>query len=454
MDESPLQFIPDELLKHIIEFLPPEYLFILSQVCRKLYEISHDFTYFKNQIIQSLETRNIHLDEDYLAFIPLCINGMKQFKYVNKWKHIPIEYFHTLYHSQILGFENIMTNYISRCNNIVSLSITVDLNYDVIKFMEDNLPSSIKKITLTDYYGNRDPIIMEFNSCKIPNVKIIQLYYTMLTNKSNFSNLITLTLYYIFIELTEEHKVQLSNIKNLTIYYCLAMEDLKFLKNNEVLSLNHISLSQELLDSLSKNKKLKKLTLNTYLDTARFNLSVFGTSNLEYLTINNFGKYILNLNGFENIKFVNLSDVRVSNIHNTMFNKVLNLSNCNIKQHMIPKLLNVEKLNISNNCKIRDTSIFSSEECNIKVLDLSYNEHIKYIDNLSNLEELSVIGCNNFIGIFNVLSRLKDTRLYINSCYCKKCIPLYKHNIQKKIIRNNTYTSKCLYEYKYDWFKF
>jgi hypothetical protein len=295
---------------------------------------------------------------------------------------------------------------------------------------------------------------IKFNANKLPNVKNIKLSQLILHTGSNFANLVTLELYYIYIELTEEHKIQLSNIKNLTLYYSLSMEDLTFLTQNEELTLKHISFNQELMVSLSKNKKLKKLTIYTYADCSTLDMSVFGTSNLEYLTINNFGKYILNLNGFENIKFVNLSGVRVSNIHNTMFNKVLNLSNCNIKQHMIPKLLNVEKLNISNNSKIRDTSIFSSEECNIKVLDLSYNEHIKYIDNLSNLEELSVIGCNNFIGIFNVLSRLKDTRLYINSCYCKKCIPLYKHNIQKKIIRNNTYTSKCLYEYKYDWFKF
>ena len=451
MEDSSIQFIPDEIWDTIIKFLPIHYLIILSEVCRKLYTIAHESNYFKKQIIQSIKTNNIDTIKDYFKFSPLCCNGMKKFKYINKWSNIPIE-FQPLY-LKVLGFENIISNYMTRCNNIFALSISLYLNQTIMKFIEDHLPSNINQLTLIED-NDIEAIIIEFNSCKFPNVKTIKLNNMILSNKSDFSNLINLELRHIFIELTEELKEQLSNIKKLTLIYNLLISNLTFLKNNEELSLNHILLSQELLESLSKNKKLKKLTLNTYADTNGLDLSVFGNSNLEYLTINHFGKFILKLNGLENIKFVNLSGVRVSNIHTTMCNKVLNLSNCNIKQHMIPKLLNIEKLNISSNSKIRDTSIFSRKECNIKVLDLSYNEHIKYIDHLSNLEELSVIGCNDFIGILNILSRLKDTRLYIKPCDCHNCMYLYKYNIQKILIKTQTYNSKCLYEYKYDWFNF
>jgi hypothetical protein len=452
MEDSSIQFIPDEIWDTIIKFLPIHYLIILSEVCRKLYEIAHESNYFKKQIIKSIKTSNTDTIKDYFNFSPLCCNGMKKFKYINKWPNIPIE-FQPLY-LKVLGFENIISNYMTRCNNIYALSISLYLNQTIMKFIEDNLPSNINKLTLIED-NDIEEIMIEFDSRKFTYVKTIKLHNMRLSNKSNFSNLINLELQHIFIELTEEIKEQLSNIKKLTLTLTsLLISSLTFLKNNEELSLNHILLSQELFESLSKNKKLKKLTLNTYADTNGLDLSIFGTSNLEYLTINHFGKFILNLNGLENIKYVNLSGVRVSNIHNTMCNKVLNLSNCNIKQHMIPKLLNIENLNISSNSKIRDTSIFSSEECNIKVLDLSYNEHIKYIDHLSNLEELSVIGCNDFIGILNILSRLKDTRLYIKPCHCHNCVSLYKYNIQKILIRTHTYNPKCLYEYKYDWFNF
>jgi len=451
MENAPIQVVPDELWENIIGFLPIDSLFILSKVCKKLYDIAHTSTYYKMKMLETVDIRE--MEKEFIVLSPFCNCQMKQFKYVNIWGNLPIRFTIGLYHFYILGIENVILNYLHRCSSIFNLSIEIPFNTHIVKFIEDHLPVNIKILSLIDHHTDPDRMGIEFNASKFPNVKNIKLSQLILHTDSNFANLITLELYYIYIELTEEHKIQLSNIKNLTLYYSLSAVDLTFLTQNEELTLIHISFNQELMVSLSKNKTLKKLTIYTYADSSTIDLSVFGTSNLECLVINSFGKYILNLNGLGHIKHLDLSGVRVSNIHYPMYNKVLNLSNCNIKQHMIPKLLNVEKLNISQNGKVRDTSIFSSKECNIKVLDLSNNEHIVNIDGLSNLEELSVIDCNPYIRIINKLSKLKHTRLYINSCYCKRCVLSYKYNKQQTIMKEHSITPTCLYKDKYNWFK-
>jgi hypothetical protein len=456
MEEAPIQVLPDELWNKIFEYLPIENIFNVSQVCRKLYEIAHTCANYKFSCPKKSIT---HFQEykDYVNFAPVCNRGIRNFKNVKIWNNLPIKFIISLFHYNILGIKNIFLNYISKCSNIFSLSIVIYMNQERMTFIEDNLPKTIKSLELLEYINTEDRILVEYNSTKCPNVTNLILSHIKLKNTSNFDNLTSLHLINLmFDEITDEFKFKLSNIKKLNISNCMTemFTNLTCFNNNEEVILSQIYINQETLLSLAKNKKLKKFTLNITLDTSFLDLSVFRYSNLEYLTINKFGKFIFNLDGLENIKYINLSGVRVSNINNTMLNKVLNLTDCNIKQHMIPKLLNVEKLNISKNYKVRDTSIFSREDCRIKILDLSYNDHIIYIDSLSNLEELSVIGCNEYIGIINILSKLNKTRLYIKPCYCTKCIKLYKYNMQKIIIEKHTITTKCIYKDKYEWFKF
>ena len=332
------------------------------------------------------------------------------------------------------------------------------LNKKILNVIEEYIPPNIKKLCLVDYFNGIERDYIEFNSSKIINIKNIYLSQLLIKKSSNFSNLTSLSLYNVYIEeLTDEHKLQLSNIKNLKIYASLILNDLTFLKNNEILEFDNINLTQELIISLSNNKKLSKLTIKTNFDNSLLDLSVFKNSKLEYLIIKSYERYILNLNGLERIKYMDLSGLRISNIHHMMYNKILNISDCNIKQHMLPRLLNVEKLDISKNTKINDATIFSSKECKVKILDLSYNYNIMTIDNLINLEELYAIGCNPNISIINNLSKLNNIKLYIKNCYCNKCILEYKLPMQKFIKKQNQTqkqkTINCLYKYKFNWFE-
>ncbi len=461
MNDAQIRILPDELLKHIMGFLPIENILSVSKVCREFYVITHEITYFKTNILKQRDT-DIKEYRDYLKFMPKCYNGIKQFKYMNVWKNIPIKInYSMIYTGMFICFDNLISNYITKCCNIFELTLELYFDESIFKKIEANLPHTVKKLNLINIFGEHEHMVISmFDSRKIPNVKSLQLRSINLKENSNFEHIETLLLSDIYItQISENMKFQLSNIKNLNISNSrIQFNDIDFLNKTEEFSYlsNNRDINQDKIISISNNKKLKKCVLNilNYIDTSYFNLSILGNTNIEYLTINNFGKYILNLNGLERIKYLNLSGVRISNIHNVMFNKVLNLSNCNIKQHMIPKLLNVEKLDLSKNIKIKNTSIFSSEECNIKVLDLSYNEHIKDIDNLYNLDELSVIGCNDFIDCINNLRFLKNTRLYIKTCYCVKCIKLYKYNTQLRLLTEYISPSKCIYKYKHDWFKF
>lgn len=457
MDEAPINILPNEIWNKIFECLPIENIFNVSRVCRKLYEIAHSFNNYKKSILKE-QFNNIKYCKDYLTFIPLCNNGMKLFKYVKLWDNIPIHFDIINEISNYLNIENLLLNYISRCSNIFQLTITTCFDNSTIDTLEKNLPSTVKKLNLKNTVMS--DIIITYNSKNIQNVKYLELNHINLSENSNFEHINSLYLVNIYItNVSENIKIQLSNIDSLNIIHPRTIfDDVSFFKKTKQLSYTLdkgiANINQNTIKMISENKNLIKCSLNTLVDTSYLNLSILGNSNLEYLTINYFGKYILNLNGLERIKYVNLSGVRISNIHNTMFNKVLNLSNCNIKQHMVPKLLNVEKLDLSRNFKIRDTSIFSSEESKIKVLDLSYNEHIKYIDNLSNLEELSVIGCNDFIYCINNLNMLKNIKLYIDFCSCDKCIELYKFNTQIRMNYKKSFIKRCKYKYKYNWFNF
>jgi hypothetical protein len=451
MEDSQLQIIPDELLENIIMFLPVNYLVVLSHVCIKLYNLVHNINYFKNNILKNIDNNKINKIIDYIDFTPKCALGIKQFKNINLWNTIPIQFNYNIYLYQILHFENFIINYLPKCNNVISLIIEYNFTQYIIEYIKSNIPNNIKKLTLL-FSNNLIESFLEFKSSNYLYVTNIKLINFNLNSRSDFSNLSTLELNNVSIYITEEQKIQLSNINNLSIIYNLYIDDLSFLKNNKTLRIEGCNTSQELFIALSKNKKLKHLTIGTYSNTSTYDLSVFKDSNLEYLKLSYFGKYILNLNGLENIKKLDLNGIRVSNIHKQMNNKVLNLANCNIKQHMVPKLLNIEKLNISNNPKVKDTKLFYSKDCNIKVLNLSYNYNITNIDKLINLEELIVIGCNPYIKTMNNLSIFKKTKLYIENCYCKICINLYKRDIKYMITKDKLTTLTCLYEDKFDWF--
>ena len=51
MDDAPIQVLPDELLKHITIYLPIENILNVSKVCRKLYEIVHNCSYYKKNAL-------------------------------------------------------------------------------------------------------------------------------------------------------------------------------------------------------------------------------------------------------------------------------------------------------------------------------------------------------------------------------------------------------------------
>ena len=322
MDDAPINILPNEIWDKIFECLPLENIFRISQVCRKLYEISHKSHYYMTNILKN-KNRDVEEYKDYVKFMPLCCKSITNFKYVKLWENLPIEYIICFYHSQLLGTQNIISNYIRKCSNIVSLTLYTFITQNTIEILEEHLPKTIKILNITNSNNTESNSFIEYNSKKLPQIKKLTLTQLRLKNTSSFDNIEHLILSYVTIDVfTSEFQINISNIKKIKIDFCFEfLEDIKFLKKIEELSIYNNSIYQHKLKLVSENENIKKLKIFNNKDFQNvLDLSVFKTSNIQYLTLNKCCNYILNLNGLENIKNVNLNGTRISNIHNTKLN--------------------------------------------------------------------------------------------------------------------------------------
>ena len=101
---------------------------------------------------------------------------------------------------------------------------------------------------------------------------------------------------------------------------------------------------------------------------------------------------------------------------------------------------------------IDDIRILGSLESEVEILDISYNPNIKYIDSLTNLLELNVVGCYIMIPMINHMHKFNKTRVFIENCYCENCKLYYKYTDLEKYALMQPITIKCLYPDIYNYF--
>lgn len=415
--------LPEELWINITEYLDFNTIIKLSNVSRKLYNIIHSINYIThNKYNKHIDLRN----NKYLVFDSnnnkQFINGIKLIK--NYWQNIPIHMIFREYHINVLNLSNIFVNYLHNIPNINKISITLiqqvhnnlDM-YNLYNYIND-IPKTIKSIYY--YYNNNIEIPINNEPTYIFNNNIRELTLDLKNTLNlnifniNYKKIQKLELNNILFNnniLTDELKHNLSNIKELLIHNNITNYDISFLKNNENITLTHTYINQEIINNISKCKSV-------YIDFVRF---IYESKQeelfqLDFKPLNNVNKLVIIMDNIHKIIDLSLlNNVKYLNLYNCnnigfsipyfMYCKILILTNTNINNQELKYLKNIERLSITK-CKNIDNL-----EClkggSMKILNISDNKKIKYIDFLTFLDILFIFNCCQQLEIRNHLYKLK-----------------------------------------------
>jgi len=486
MDESILNVLPIELLQRIIVALPLPYLCIVSSVCKELHDICKTIYEYNDKCIEYMLNLNYKCNCDMINYtISLNLDFLENIKetqiikdkislYNDSWPKLPKSIILN-YNKGNLSFASgkEFIKVIQTLNYIIYIFINEFITEYLINLLIIQLPKTVLCLTFyntkyntnTDWNSDSDTDKISINTSYFRHVKEMHfIYYTFEDHNLNFTSLSKLCLDNCSFILTDSIKEQLSNIETLELMYCDKLysqnSNLNYLKYNKELKLWGCNV--DIIDfkhfSTCKNLIKLKIKFTNHLEEESHynNLSELGKSKLECLTIleDTSCRILDNLNGLENIKYLDLNDVTIKHILNKMNNHTLSLSNSNITDDKLVQLLGVKRLNLSYNEELTDIGVLGSSESKIEILDISYNPNIKYIDNLHNLHQLNAIGCNLMIPILNHMHKFNKTKLFIDNCYCEICRWNYRYTSLQKYGLSRPITIKCLYPDIYKWFHF
>ena len=413
-----LEILPDELWVNITEYLDYICIINLSGICKKLYKIIHSINYC-NQKLPGLNNK-------YLIFNNNFDNTFLKNLYLIKtfWTNIPIYMILTEYHINILNLRNIFKNYINNILNITKINISLintRLNYLYIDLYNciNDIPKSIKSINY--YYNNTQPLlpihnVQSFNfqdniselTLDLKNILDLNLF------KINYKKLLRLELNNVLFNddiMTNELKTNLSNIKELVIYNNITDYDISFLKNNEKISLYNTYFNQETINNFKNCKQVFIDFSSIIYETKQAelqSLNIKPLQNVNKLTIMiiKYSKFI-DFTLLNNVQYLNLdSNLNIGfSIPYYMNCTTLILNNTYIQNADLQYFKYVERLSISN-CYYID-NLDGLKISSIKILNISFNQRIKYIDFLTYLDVLMICSCSQELEMRNHLHKFK-----------------------------------------------
>ena len=489
MDNTILTIIPIEIIQRIIVMLPFKYLCRMSSVCKELHDICKTIYEYNDKCIDYMSnlnykckcdmlnyTLNMDMFENTTDTTDTPIMNDTIYLYNNSWPKLP--------KSLILNYNNNVNSKFTYSNEFIKSIKTLNTLNTLIYIYFNQFPTEYlfnllsiylpeTVLCLTFYNINYHTIIdsdtdtdkISINASYFRHVKELRfIYYTFDEHNLNFTTLSRLSLDSCSFILTEPIKEQLSNMETLELLYCDELysqnSNLNYLKYNKVLYLRGCDVNIVDFKHFSTCKNLINLKINfmTNLedDSPYNNISELGKSNIQCLKISddNTSRMFENLNGLEHIKYLDLNNFNIKNILNKMNNHTLSLTNSNITDDKLVHLLGVKRLNLNYNKELTDIRVLGSDDSKIEILDISYNSNIKYIDNLHNLYELNIIGCNLMIPILNQMHKFNKTKLFIDNCFCENCRLTYINTSLQKYALNQKITMKCLYPDMHIWFHF
>jgi len=237
---SIFDYLPRELWISITDYINIKDIINLTLVCRELYAIIHHINFITR-------TRN-----KYIPF-KSDLNGkfFQDIKIIKEnWLNIPICFYLNGYNINYIGLENIFKNYISDVPSIIKIAIDCLSVYkgtyvgDILNVYDsiNSIPDTVKCI---DFHNNRNPIINEEPPYVFKkDIRELRLNLNDGMDLSlfqiNYVNLEVLQLDNINLNSTsmsKELEDALSNIKDLTIKYCISPVDLSKFKDVQRLML-------------------------------------------------------------------------------------------------------------------------------------------------------------------------------------------------------------------------
>ena len=465
MDESTLNVLPREVLELIIELLPITHLIKLSSVCKYL-NIMCKNTYgyiakYEDIITTGFECK-CGMRQYMLTLIPDPDNTTymkdKLELYNKEWPTIPKSLLLT---NNYIG-NKALVKLITTLYNLYYIYIDEFMSEDFSNLLSVHLPTTAKILIFNNKLFKRDKISFT-SDCFRYVTRMTFIYYLFDEHHLNFANLSFLCLIECAFILTDELKEQFSNIESLALHWCHELysqtTNMNYLKNNINLMLvgcETINIDFKHFSTCVKLESLKIEFNNPEYDRFPYeNLSELRKGNLKCLKLSentNKIRMFENLNGLEDIKYLHLNNFDILAINNKMNNHMLSLSNSNITNDNLKQLIKVKRLCITHNRLIDDIRILGSLESEVEILDISYNPNIKYIDSLTNLLELNVLGCYIMIPMLNHMHKFNNTRVFIENCYCENCRFNYKYTDLEKYALMQPITIKCLYPDIYNYF--
>lgn len=372
-----------------------------------------------NNII-TLELNNIYIDDAKISYINTFINVTKLT--INCKKCVSLDNLNlNVTELNLYQCDKINYNYLNKCTNLKKIVISgyiTDyflLNSDTLEHLELYY-TNIKKCKLI--CNNLKSLkIRDSNLLSIEDLNLLKkledldLHCNKINNLYGINNLYNLNEINLYkceeLVLLEN---DLSNIKNISIYYSLKINCLKNLNKVKNLDINH-------------NDNLKTIDLTNSINLETFEImnnnllnNIVGINNcikLKYLCIVNCSAY-LDLNLDNNI---NLEELYLSDYNNKLcLNNNLSLRNLSLKnlslRNIIINYTNLDYLHLTN--IIVNNNILDISNTNIKCLEVKDSKFINININKS-INEIKLYDCNE-LDYINNLDDSDIKYLSINNC--------------------------------------